>query len=471
MRERNSIDELALASVWLPWPTSWKPALTLATSLAVVLVFGLPALAGGPPVHECDRLAAHPDDPQKVADGVVFEAIETERAIGACEAALTEFPGTPRFEFQLGRTLDAAGQENLAVDHYRVAAEQGHPAAQHSLFLSYAEGTGVDQDPAEAAKWLERAAVQGVVPAQTSLGLAYSRGFGVAQDDTRAAEWFRKAAEGGSAHAQGYLADAYSEGRGVPQDYTEAIKWLRKSEEQGLPEAQNDLAILYWSGLGTAQDQSKALALFQSAADQGLPEAQHALGAIYERGEHVPQDNAKAVKWFRRAAQKGHANAQDALARHYLNGTGVTKDENEAAKWFQMAADKGLAKSQFSLGLIFWERRDYHETFRWLRRAAEQGHEAGTMQLMLAIMTAFPTKEGDGYFQISASDGAGAFTAISELAKSGNHVAQAGLAQLYKDGLGDVVSKDREKAIFWYRKVVAQGEPGFTEILEELEAQ
>ena len=45
---------------------------------------------------------------------------------------------------------------------YRLAAEQGYADAQYNLGVMYANGHGVSQDYAEAAKWYRLAAEQGM---------------------------------------------------------------------------------------------------------------------------------------------------------------------------------------------------------------------------------------------------------------------------------------------------------------------
>jgi uncharacterized protein len=61
----------------------------------------------------------------------------------------------------------------------------------------YANGQGVDQNLAEAAICLRKAAEQGVAEAQLNFGVMCEQGHGVEQDFAEAAIWFRKAAEQG----------------------------------------------------------------------------------------------------------------------------------------------------------------------------------------------------------------------------------------------------------------------------------
>jgi len=75
-----------------------------------------------------------------------------------------------------------------------------------------------------APKW-RKASDQGEAQAQDSLGAMYANGHGVPQDYAEAAKWWRKAAAQGAAGAQYNLGASYDVGRGVPQDYVQAHMW------------------------------------------------------------------------------------------------------------------------------------------------------------------------------------------------------------------------------------------------------
>ncbi len=140
-----------------------------------------------PPVNDCDRLAAHPYDPSKVAAGLQMIEIDSGRAIAACRSAIAAHPGTPRFHFQLGRALQQSKNFDEAMAEYRKAADEGYPQAMNNVGLMYLNGTGV------------------------------------AQDGAKALEWFRKAADKGDAAGAAYIGLVHYSGRGVPKDYDLAI--------------------------------------------------------------------------------------------------------------------------------------------------------------------------------------------------------------------------------------------------------
>ena len=70
-------------------------ALKLIASVVGVALLISPAKADTV-ITECDRLAAHPEDPQKVTPGVHQNDIDYPKAIAACEQALVANPSEPR---------------------------------------------------------------------------------------------------------------------------------------------------------------------------------------------------------------------------------------------------------------------------------------------------------------------------------------------------------------------------------------
>lgn len=238
---------------------------------------------------DCDRFAAHPYDPSKskAVDGVAMNDIEAAGAVAACRDAVAKFPDIPRFQYQLGRSLEAAGDVPAALQSYREAAEQGYAAAQGSLGTAYRAGQGVAQSDREALVWYRKAAEQGFSVAQFYLGIMLFNGEGTGEDASEeerwaeAVRWYRKAAEQGLAPAQYSLGPMYDHGLGgVEQSYSDALGWYRKAAEQGHGGAQYRLGAMYEEGLGVEKSRSDALTWYRQAADGGLEQAVEALGRL-----------------------------------------------------------------------------------------------------------------------------------------------------------------------------------------------
>ncbi|MBX3509185.1 MAG: SEL1-like repeat protein [Parvibaculum sp.] len=182
-------------------------------------------------------------------------------------APLTPAPSTP---------VEVAPVKVTLMD----AANRGDAAAQYEVGERYANGNGVAQDMAEAAKWFERSANQGLAAAQYRLAAQYEKGRGVKQDDRLAREWYEKAAKGGNVKAMHNLAVIHAEGRGTAQDFKTAAGWFAQAADYGLGDSQYNLAILNERGLGIPKNQVEAYKWLDIAArggDQGAAAKRDAL--------------------------------------------------------------------------------------------------------------------------------------------------------------------------------------------------
>jgi hypothetical protein len=119
------------------------------------------------PVANCDRLAAHRDDPQKTGSpGVADEEIDTAKAIAACGAAAKGSPKTARLRFQLARAYWAAERFEDAIEEFIGAGELEHGGALAYLGDAALYGVaGLDPDPETAKGLYQQAADAGFKPA------------------------------------------------------------------------------------------------------------------------------------------------------------------------------------------------------------------------------------------------------------------------------------------------------------------
>jgi hypothetical protein len=129
----------------------------------------------------------------------------------------------PESMFALASTYNRyAGRFEEAVFWFRMAAEQGHIAAQGYLGFMYHGGLGVAQDTERAIYLLTLAAEQGDIASQISLGLFHATSQGVPQCFEQAAYWYRQAALQDIAIAQTNLGRMYYAGQGFEQCYAQA---------------------------------------------------------------------------------------------------------------------------------------------------------------------------------------------------------------------------------------------------------
>ncbi len=213
----------------------------------------------------------------------------------------------------------------------RKAADCGDPIAQFKLGSMYSEGSAIDRNDAEAAKWYLKAAEQDHIEAQFILGMMYERGDGVPRDDDQSYKWIEKAARQGYARARVMLeSDKWvnylqarkpaeetpdsSAGSGPAVSKEQIDKYLQKAGD-GDVDAQYNLGIIYYHGEGIPKDFAQAMIWFQKAAEQDDADAQYNLGFMYGRGEGVKKSHGQSFEWFKKAAALGHAGAQEILAK------------------------------------------------------------------------------------------------------------------------------------------------------------
>lgn len=116
---------------------------------------------------ECDRLASHPEDPNRVADGRERKDIDLPKAIAACEAAVQADPKNPRLNYQLARVYGYAGQGEKSLPYRKAATDADYPQA---LFVvGYITLLGMNKQPQDTcagAELIRRSAQQGRLAGQ-----------------------------------------------------------------------------------------------------------------------------------------------------------------------------------------------------------------------------------------------------------------------------------------------------------------
>lgn len=102
-------------------------------SLFAAMLFS--SVSFGADIHECDRLAANPPDPDRVTAGVPRKEVDLSAAIAACSAAIEAHPEIARFVYQLGRVSYYNGNIETAQKYIGKAAEMGYRQAEFVMGL------------------------------------------------------------------------------------------------------------------------------------------------------------------------------------------------------------------------------------------------------------------------------------------------------------------------------------------------
>jgi hypothetical protein len=169
-----------------PGPDLGKPAPKDKTA---VILPNDPVLTGKPPVHRCDIVAGSASDPERVTAGVTIGELDGPAGVTACRAALALYPKTPRFEFQLARSLQKTKANDESAALYRSLVERGYFAALTNYGWMLNNGLGVPKDHKAAVHYYLLAAQQGDNFGMFNTAMAYDTGEGLPYDSAQAARW------------------------------------------------------------------------------------------------------------------------------------------------------------------------------------------------------------------------------------------------------------------------------------------
>jgi hypothetical protein len=150
---------LALAAFWV-WPAMAAPI-----DAASIVTFDKTKWSQS--VTRCDRMAAHPDDPDRVAPGLERPDMNLARALKACAAALKKDPDNPRLNYQMARVNGYAGQHAAGEPYRMKAVMAGYPQALFVVgFIQVTGWSGNPKDVCGGAELVRRAGLAGRIAGQ-----------------------------------------------------------------------------------------------------------------------------------------------------------------------------------------------------------------------------------------------------------------------------------------------------------------
>ncbi len=134
--------------------------------------------------------------------------------------------------------------------------------------------------------------------------------------------------------------------RGAAAVDANASRSLWDSEEQSVT---NSAATL----------DASAFASLQRRAAGGDAQALTTLGLAYEEGHYARVNPARAMQYYQRAANQGYPIAATLLGEQYLSGNAATAvDRARAERWLRSAADAGHQRAQLDLFQLQAQRGD-----------------------------------------------------------------------------------------------------------------
>lgn len=195
--------------------------------------------------------------------------------------------------------------------------------------------------PAEAARWLHRAADHGYAdPAQEAgLGTMYMQERNFAE----ALFWLRRAADLGNADAMERVGDCYSLGLGVAADPVEALDWYGKAGAAGVHLVGRHSLYAVGVAFLHAGGPRIALGYLTEATKENDLDAMELLGEIYRDGNGVQKDPTVAQGWFNLRQLILNQQAQQAAAEKQA----VDEQKRESRQALIGAITDGLNSASF----------------------------------------------------------------------------------------------------------------------------
>ncbi|KXS17660.1 HCP-like protein [Gonapodya prolifera JEL478] len=309
-------------------------------------------------------------------------------------------------------------EECVAV--LRRGGASGIPAAHTLLGECFAQGKGVKQDWASAAKCYRVGAMLGDPLGAFRLAACLQRDKGgTERNDKEALEWYQKAGAAGVTEALFRAGVICVDGK----DLVSAMKLFLTAARNGHKGSAYNVAVLFQQISAVDKNaEAESVKWFMRSADRGSSRALNALGRISQRRGNMPA----AVEFWQKAAQKGNAKAMQNLAICYLKGEGVEANAVEAVRLFRNAAELGNIPSQYNLSVcllkgIGVEVPDAPEALLWLQKSAEEGDPEG------CLLYGNILRRGESG---AIKDEKLAHEYISKAAALGNKAAQAALLHL-----------------------------------------
>ncbi|GET03243.1 kinase-like domain-containing protein [Rhizophagus clarus] len=155
------------------------------------------------------------------------------------------------------------------------------------------------------------------------------------------------------------------------------------------------------------------------------------------------ENHEKAFNLFISASRNNHTLAQFFVGNCYKYGYGTIKNEKLAFEYYENAANENILCGQNSTGYCYGTglgaEEDFKKAFYWYEKAANNGNIKAMYNLGIGTKI----------------DKQKAFELYQNAANLEEEVAQINLALMYEKG--DGITKDVNKAIYWYEKSAIQG--------------
>jgi len=326
--------------------------------------------------------------------------------------------GSRSARLALAENLEINEGDQRALARLYTRASRESPTAAQRLEELYAQGRLKPRSLNESTDLRRRyfeltqaAARRGEISAVYELASAYERGYGVERDIGLAEQWYREAARRGSNRARLRYAAYLRAHVKDPQAAKQAHAMLEQAAAEGSVQAIVELGHDFMFGRGVPRDPAAANARYYAAMQRGSASAKVALAQVY-LGQPAGAGAQEALRLLGEAAEQNNSSASFRLYKIYSGGVpGVAADPVLAARYLQSAVDLGHSTAIEQAAIARAADPGDPQAFRWAIRAVDAGSDSIKLLLLL----------GDAY------------------------------------AAGDVVGRDPERALGFYRRAGARG--------------
>ncbi len=314
-------------------------------------------------MNACDVEAGDALDINGVGVFRLPNELNIPNALAACTTAVTEYPGTARFKYQLGRAQQAAGNVTDAYENFSAAADAGHIRAKYALAILLDTDridravTKIPRDAAKARELLEQATAEQDPYAMHNLGKALLREGETAAEQKRGFELLERSVELGHTFSMNELGLYFLRENSNHYIPERGMRYLRASELRKDIYGYDNLAYVSLNGLGgNPVDFNKAEAYFLAAADGGHPTAPASIARMILRDQLPGRTRAEALKWYDTSLERGDAwggaNAAYIILDGQVSGKGPADAALRAAKAALLANEEPASQARSQLDRI-----------------------------------------------------------------------------------------------------------------------
>lgn len=314
-------------------------------------------------MNACDIEAGDALDINGVGVFRLPNELNIPKALAACTTAVTEYPGTARFKYQLGRAQQAAGNVVDAYDNFSAAADAGHIRAKYALAILLDTDridravTKIPRDAQKARDLLEQATAEQDPYAMHNLGKALLREGETATEQKRGFELLERSVELGHTFSMNELGLYFLRENSNHYIPERGMRYLRASELRKDIYGYDNLAYVSLNGLGgNPVDFHKAEAYFLAASDGGHPTAPASIARMILRDQLPGRSRAEALNWYDTSLERGDAwggtNAAYIILDGQVSGKGPADAALRAAKAALLANEEPANQAKAQLDRI-----------------------------------------------------------------------------------------------------------------------